>query len=311
MSRIRSYSTAEAREAAAKGPDREDVPAAFTEVPAGCFKRIDKPRGSDWLKCHKETPQSFRSFLRKSFKAVPHATYRVIELTPIGPVPNTDNLARFCEGFFAGCSVRIAKGVSFQKALAGSRRGEEGQLQLLTETVYSTLSSLPPRRDVLVRVAVTMADLYPGEEWNFVYGQALVMDGLGMFSFARYTDDESFPVLMSADGDITVQPLVESQHGAGPTQTILYRTCKVVCHEVGHLFGIEHCVYFECLLCGCNHLQEFDKRPMYLCPIDLRKLQSSCGFDPVERYSTLLALAEEFGWTDYAEFLSMRLSALS
>lgn len=27
-------------------------------------------------------------------------------------------------------------------------------------------------------VAVTMEDVYPGEEWNFVFGQASLMEGL-------------------------------------------------------------------------------------------------------------------------------------
>jgi len=27
-------------------------------------------------------------------------------------------------------------------------------------------------------------------------------------------------------------------------------------HEIGHMFGIHHCVHFSCLLNGSNHLEE-------------------------------------------------------
>jgi hypothetical protein len=41
------------------------------------------------------------------------------------------------------------------------------------------------------------------------------------------------------------------------------------------MFGIEHCVWFRCLLNGSNHFAESDARPSHLCPVDLRKLQLS------------------------------------
>mgnify|MGYP000107882883 CR=1 FL=1 len=34
--------------------------------------------------------------------------------------------------------------------------------------------------------AVTMTDLYPSEDWNFVFGQASLRNRVGAYSFARY-----------------------------------------------------------------------------------------------------------------------------
>ena len=34
----------------------------------------------------------------------------------------------------------------------------------------------------------------------------------------------------------------------------LRRSCKVLAHEACHMFGIEHCVWFRCLMNGSNHL---------------------------------------------------------
>ena len=39
-------------------------------------------------------------------------------------------------------------------------------------------------------IGVCLSDLYPDEEWNFVYGMASIMGRTGVFSFARY--DPSF-----------------------------------------------------------------------------------------------------------------------
>ena len=38
---------------------------------------------------------------------------------------------------------------------------------------------------------------------------------------------------------------------------------------------------------GAGHLAEDVAQPMFLCPVDLRKLQTLCGFDVVERYRRL------------------------
>ena len=51
--------------------------------------------------------------------------------------------------------------------------------------------------------------------------------------------------------------------------------------------GIAHCIYFRCLMNGSSSLAESDRRPLHLCPIDLRKLQWLIGFDFAERYGRL------------------------
>uniref|UniRef100_A0A2I3HAI8 Archaelysin family metallopeptidase 2 n=1 Tax=Nomascus leucogenys TaxID=61853 RepID=A0A2I3HAI8_NOMLE len=43
--------------------------------------------------------------------------------------------------------------------------------------------------DAFCVVGITMIDLYPRDSWNFVFGQASLTDGVGIFSFARYGSD--------------------------------------------------------------------------------------------------------------------------
>jgi len=58
---------------------------------------------------------------------------------------------------------------------------------------------------------------------------------------------------------------------------------------------------------GSNHLGESDQKPIYYCPIDLRKLQSALKFNVVERQEKLHALWTEFGWVEEAAWGKQRL----
>ncbi len=82
-----------------------------------------------------------------------------------------------------------------------------------------------------------MEDLYPKKDWNFVYGEADIDAGTGCYSFARL--DPIFP-----NEDPQVPP------SSDDSILILRRAVKVILHEIGHLFGLSHCIYFTCLMNG-------------------------------------------------------------
>lgn len=44
-------------------------------------------------------------------------------------------------------------------------------------------------------------------------------------------------------------------------------------HEMMHMFGLDHCVYFLCVMNACVSPNDDDRESIHLCPIDLRKLQ--------------------------------------
>jgi len=73
------------------------------------------------------------------------------------------------------------------------------------------------------------------------------------------------------------------------------------------MLGVKHCVFFNCLMNGSNSLAESDRRPLHLCPVDLRKLQWSIGFEIVERYRRLLAFWNDAGVATEAQWIERRL----
>ncbi|MBA3708818.1 MAG: hypothetical protein H0W83_08385, partial [Planctomycetes bacterium] len=174
----------------------------------------------------------------------------------------------------------------------GERRNPgDGQRQLLTTAVLEAMVRDKPA-DAFAVVELTMVDLYPDPAWNFVFGQARPTDAVGIFSFARYAPDGD--ALTPAQGT-----------------RLLTRSCQVLAHEIGHLFGIDHCIWFHCVMNGANHLQESDLQPMHCCPVDLRKLQAATGCDVLERYRGLQALCAQWGLTEEQAWLDAEIVRLA
>jgi archaemetzincin len=168
-----------------------------------------------------------------------------------------------------------------------------GNAQILTSDVLNFLKGrVPP--DAFCILAVTMEDLYPDPSWNFVFGQASLRERVGIYSFARY------------DAAFYGEP-----RGTGYETSLLRRSCKVLAHEAGHMFGLAHCTYFNCLMNGSNHLAESDRRPLHLCPVCLRKLQWSIGFDVLERYRALEHVNRAAGFIDEADWLNRRIKTIA
>lgn len=95
------------------------------------------------------------------------------------------------------------------------------------------------------------------------------------------------------------------------------RICKTASHEVGHIVGMDHCVYYACVMQGTAGLTEDGAQPPYLCPIDLEKTLTATGGNVVDRYEKLLRFCEKWGskaggemWAAWAAWLSMRLKEL-
>lgn len=261
--------------------------------PQDDFRPMPEPGPSDWLANHSEAGQTFDQFCR-SRPNRPDKHRSKIYLLPLGSFDESEGaslaqLRRFATAFFMMDVVVLPPLGEDQHHITSRRNPNTGQVQLLTSDILNLLVTRLPE-DAFALLGVTMTDLYPDPSWNFVFGQASPRDRVGVYSFARY-DPRFYGEALSASS----------------RKLVLRRSCKVLAHETGHMFGIEHCIWYRCLMNGSNHLAEADARPLHLCPVDLRKLQWSIGFDVVERYRHLADFQRQAGFEDEAHWLDKRI----
>jgi archaemetzincin len=268
------------------GPtDRLPDPLRRALEPRADFAPLPRSGPNDWLANHPESGQSVADFLRSR----PRRPDRQFIASAS---PSLAQLQAFAAAFFT-LDVNVLPVLD----IAGS--GVTTRLNPLThnrQLLTTDILALLRRRmsnDAYATLGITMDDLYPDPSWNFVFGQASLQEGVGVYSFARY------------------DPRFNDPQARASGTLLLQRSCKVLAHEMTHMFGVQHCIYFHCLMNGSNHLAESDARPMHLCPVDLRKLQESIGFDVVERYRRLLEFYLSTGFTEEASWLSRRLDFIA
>lgn len=237
------------------------APDAFTPIAA--------PLPDDWLAQHEEAGQTFDQYMRGRPNR-PSAARRTIYLEPIGPAggPPIEVVAEFARAHFQ-LPVEILPPIALERT--GAKVRDRGDFrQILAPDLLEHLKTRLPA-DGYCLIGLTATDLYPEESWNFVFGMATLRERVGVYSTARY------------------QPSFygEEDHYPAPDSWVMRRSLKVMAHEIGHMFGMQHCTYYECVMNGSNHLDETDRRPVHLCPVCLRKLHYAIGFDPDRRYRDL------------------------
>jgi len=264
--------------------------------PGDDFEPISVPKPGDWLAEHRETGQSFDDFV-KSKRNRPDKRRNKIYLSTVGglgefpksQIPLVERLREYAALYFA-MQVEILPCLALSDNAITTRRNPfTRNRQVLTGDVLAILKKKVPT-DAFCVLAITMEDLYPAPSWNFVFGQASLRERVGVYSFARY-DPAFYGKKRQKDYE----------------KLLLRRSCKVLVHETGHMFGLKHCIYFKCVLNGSNHLKESDSRPMHLCPVCLHKLQHSIEFNIISRYSKLFHFYQKIGFDDEAQWVANRL----
>jgi archaemetzincin len=274
-----------------------DLPETLRKAfdPGSDFEPMSPPRPGDWLASQAETGQTFEEFKKERWNRPGGARNRIF-IQPIGAFerdasPPLATLEAYAKAFFS-MDVSTLQPLD-ARGLTSRRNPYTGNVQILSHDILGLLLEKLPG-DAYCILGITMQDLYPDPSWNFVFGQASLRDRVGVYSFARY--DPAF------HGEARQE---------GYQKFLLKRSLKVLSHETAHMFGLQHCIFYRCVMNGSNHLEESDSRPLHLCPVCLRKLHDRVGFEVIGRYRALLRFYSEAGLAEEAQWVSKRLDRLT
>lgn len=249
-------------------------------------KKPGQPKLGDWLSMHREPGQTFAEYLQCK-PVTPQGKRHVIYVQPLGDFTGTQRrvvtLSADFMGRYFNLPVKIKENLPLSIIPAEARRTHPawGMKQILSTYVLDAV--LKPRlpEDAAAYIAFTSADLWPGRGWNFVFGQASTRERVGVWSIYRNGDPDK---------------------SAADFRLCLLRTMKTATHETGHMFSLLHCILYQCNMCGSNHREESDRKPITLCPECLAKLCWATGCDPAERYKKLMDFFTENGFKSEAGF---------
>ena len=283
-----------ARQAAlAIGDTSDESPlrrAAFAPDPA-FFSTLPPPGDGDWLSVHNEPAQSFERYRLAPGNRVNDRRKRLY-LQPIGSAYQNRTIRvrhfqRFLAAYF-GLEVVVLPARDAGDFARSAREAPWG-LQLQTPAVFAALRAKLPS-DAYGVIGITGIDLYPNDSFNFVFGQATFADRLGVLSINRFTDPKD---------------------GKSPsTAVIRKRALTLAAHEIGHMFGLPHCRYYQCVMNGSNGLSETDRSPLHLCPVCLRKLDYVARLKLLDRTRRLAKELAALGLPEQARWHRRRAKAL-
>jgi archaemetzincin len=126
-------------------------------------------------------------------------------------------------------------------------------------SIYEYMSRSCPN-NALSYQAITSAEF-----WNL---------GTQLWSFGLHFDNTLLSMVSLARN---------GQPELGRTEFLQFvrRTISTASHELCHVFGMEHCIEYQCLMNDTRDKDERDERPMYPCPACIQKLWHGLQLEPL------------------------------
>lgn len=272
----------------------------------GCGKEVEALSGveandlplphalpGDWLDQHEEKGQTFEQFLA-SHPGKTSLIRNTIYLRPLGSFDQNQlkliSLTQsYLEAFFQ-TDVRLLDITSNAVIPDDKKRtGRDGNEQLLAGYILDPVLEKEKPWNAAALMAISSHDLYPSEDWNYVFGLASYSKQIGVSSIFRLQD-----------GELT-------DYNFNRT---LIRLLKVSSHEIGHMFGLAHCIDAACLMNGSNNLGETDRSPTRLCSHCQKKISHTLGYDHKKRLEALISFFENHQLEQEAVLLKQDKAAL-
>lgn len=188
-------------------------------------------------------------------------------------------------GLYFDRPVELRDGGPLPPGAFAPERGVDGQYD--ADVILASLKHTCPDRAAAC-ISATDGDLFV-DSLAYVFGLGHFSRRVGIFSLHRL----QAPVLDPATGTQRPPSVVDP----------LRRALKIAAHELGHEFGVAHCLHYRtCVMGGTNSLRESDAGSLLLCPLEHEKLRSTLGFQPRRRFSGLAAWAHRNGLHSEARY---------
>ena len=213
-------------------------------------------RKSDWLYQYSETGQTVKAYQIGG----PQINWintntSVIYLMLIDDSIEYERAKQFklyCEAYYTGCIVKLVRrGVSILDGQGNKKkippnfmakhrialRDTPSGYQVNASDVLQALKEYKGQ-DTFCILAITNQDLYPDEWSNFCRGLAEPESATAVFSFARHQ--------VGFCGEESLESPEEEN------QVWMERSVHTMVHEIGLMFGLKHCIYYECDMNASN-----------------------------------------------------------
>lgn len=255
--------------------------------------KLPKPSYGDWLFSHPEDGQTFEQYFR-SKHIVPTKEENIIYIKPIG---NFNSLQKkqiqlvneYLELFFQ-LKTKTLEPISNDIVPNSARRmSTEGHEQLLAGYLLNDVLKEEKPVNRIALMGLSELDLYPKPEWNFVFGLASYRDKVGVSSIYRFQE-----------GKLTAENF----------DLCLVRLLKTSSHEIGHMFGMHHCINANCVMNGTNGLYETDRSTIRLCSVCQRKLNSCIQYDNKKRLTDLENFFKRNNLTEESDAMKKDISVI-
>ena len=302
---IKTVMTKEARELAV-GTEADFPHDAMTTYMTRHAEQIFEPKrildSGDWLKSYREPDQRFQYYKegKGNIQWVRPGKNKIYLFLADKDSFNKDQINAFkqyAEAFFYGIAgVEILRAGEAIPGQGGKKipadfldKEVENRDGFMTGHQYRTcgkngiLNKLPKYRptDGYSTILLTMKDLYPQPSWSFCFGWASFTEGVGAFSFRRF------------------DPAWDGVEDPDREKNLLMYGCHIMAHELGHQFGLRHCVYYECLMNGIMSADELRRGGIKpLCSVCHKKLQCNLKFDSTERFEKLAEVCKKLGFAE-------------
>jgi archaemetzincin len=255
------------------------------------FKPMGKPEPFEWLATFPEEGQTFEQYINSN-PTIPTEERKTLYIQPLGKFNENQRqvikiTAEYMQLFF-NLPVKLLQEKKFNESLSlkNSRINPYSkQKQIRTGYVLEEVLQPALPKDAAALIAFTNEDLYPNENFNYVFGQASLQNRVGVWSLYRFAEKANF-------------------------NNFLARTMKIGVHETGHIFSILHCTKYECVMSGTNHLGETDKRPIDACPECMAKICWIRKIEPKKRYENLAKFCKKNNLIKEAEEFERKAEAV-